>query len=122
MAELVEAPLPITPCTHPSDHPLLGRQVAELVRRDPDVKGTSSLRCRRLGPHLHVETRLQVPFGLTVSAAQQVATKAVLHNSRFASRSEMRRDRIPRVVGDDNKQKASVAFCLARSDVGTPAS
>ena len=53
-------------------------QIAKLLADDPDVVATSALRCRRLGPYLHVDSRVQVAFGLTVSAAQQVATKAKL--------------------------------------------
>ena len=53
-------------------------QIARTLAEDPDVVATSALRCRRLGPYLHVDTRVQVAFGLTVSAAQQVATKAKL--------------------------------------------
>ena len=53
-------------------------QIRELAADDADVLGAASVRCRRLGPSLHSELRLQVPFGLSVSAAQQVATKAKL--------------------------------------------
>ena len=55
------------------DDELLGQIQRRLVADDADALGTTALRCRRLGPYLHVESRLTVPFGLSVSAAQQVA-------------------------------------------------
>lgn len=53
-------------------------KISALAAGDADVVGVASVRCRRLGPYLHAELRLQVPFGLSISAAQQVATKAKL--------------------------------------------
>jgi len=54
------------------------QRISSLAADDADVRGVASVRCRRLGPYLHAELRLQVAFGLSVSAAQQIATKAKL--------------------------------------------
>jgi cation diffusion facilitator family transporter len=53
-------------------------QVTALIGSCPDVISTSHVRGRKLGPYVAIELRLQVPFHLSVSAAQQVATKAKL--------------------------------------------
>ncbi|KAJ1626048.1 cation efflux family-domain-containing protein [Pavlovales sp. CCMP2436] len=53
-------------------------QVNALIRSCPDVLSTTHLRGRKLGPYLAFELRMQVPFYFSVSAAQQVATKAKL--------------------------------------------
>lgn len=58
--------------------PDLLERLRELLLSDPDALCVSHLRGRKLGPAIAVECRLQVPFSLSVSAAQQVATKAKL--------------------------------------------
>eukprot|EP00927_Polykrikos_kofoidii_P073769 TRINITY_DN69799_c0_g1_i1.p1 TRINITY_DN69799_c0_g1~~TRINITY_DN69799_c0_g1_i1.p1 ORF type:complete len:584 (+),score=94.47 TRINITY_DN69799_c0_g1_i1:30-1781(+) len=54
-----------------------------LAGKDPDVLRISGLRMRKLGPAGYaVDCRLQVPFYLSVSAAQQVSTKAKMRALR----------------------------------------
>ena len=53
-------------------------RVTKLIKQDADAIDLSQLRVRRLGPYSFVELRLQVPYWLSISAAQQVATKAKL--------------------------------------------
>lgn len=54
------------------------RCVREVAEKDPDVLSATSIRGRKLGPYVALELRLQVTFNISVSAAQQVATKAKL--------------------------------------------